>query len=66
MCPACLTNWVLIAAGAGSAGGLATSVAWKLRRSGGVAMSERAGSKLAHPVVSREEWLRARVELLER
>jgi hypothetical protein len=31
MCPACLTTLALMAAGAGSAGGLATSVAWKLR-----------------------------------
>jgi len=31
MCPACLTTLALIAAGAGSAGGLATSVVWKFR-----------------------------------
>jgi hypothetical protein len=31
MCPACLTTLALIAAGAGSAGGVATSLAWKLR-----------------------------------
>jgi hypothetical protein len=31
MCPACVTTLVLMAAGAGSAGGLATSVVWKFR-----------------------------------
>jgi hypothetical protein len=31
MCPACLTSLALIAAKAGSAGGIATAVAWKLR-----------------------------------
>ena len=31
MCPACLTTLALIAAGAGSAGGLATTVAWRFR-----------------------------------
>ena len=31
MCPACLTTLALIAGGAGSAGGIATSVVWKVR-----------------------------------
>src|SRR5262249_48855542 len=35
-------------------------------RKGEIAMTQQTGSKLAHPVVSRDEWLRARIALLER
>lgn len=59
MCPACLATFAIVAAGAASTGGLAAWLYRKFRRKPALS---RPGSK----AVSREEWTKARKELLIR
>ena len=61
MCPACLTNWALIAAGATTTGGVATLVVSALR-----GKSNRNKEKVMKtpPIVSPQEWEAARQKLL--
>src|SRR5438445_5263553 len=79
MCPVCITNIALMAAGVTSSGGLTTFAVGKLYKKNKRNISEEAKMKLEemepkikanqmnHPeTVSRAEWLVARKDLLSR
>jgi len=72
MCPACITTATLMFAGVTSAGGLAALVVKKIRpRRSQAKESEMKTDTLPtktdpHRVASREEWIAARVQLLEK
>jgi predicted dithiol-disulfide oxidoreductase (DUF899 family) len=64
MCPACIVTAALVAAGATSTGGLTALVVKTLRPKKGESMTNDGSSITKHPVVSRDQWLAARIAFL--